>query len=86
MNISTNYNYLYYYTCIYVKREKPWQKCSHLMGAYIPCGCAQTMWSHLYLEKQKWHHLPVDSHNNKQPPHVQLPPSTFTHHPLKHCK
>ena len=38
-------------------------KSSHLVGAYIPCGCAWTMWSHLCSQKQKWRHSHSHHHH-----------------------
>ena len=72
-------------------REKPGAKHCCLVGAYIPSGCAQTMWSCLCSKKQKWYHLPMmtnNSHNNKQCPQQQLTiivqHSMFSYVPQKH--
>jgi len=42
------------------------EECCHLVGVYIPWGCTRTMWSCLCLKKEKWNHLPIGSHDNKQ--------------------
>jgi hypothetical protein len=54
-------------------------------GLYTLWLCTD-MWSHLCSKKQEWHHLPDDSHNNKQLPQQQHPPSMFAHLSPKHCQ
>jgi hypothetical protein len=35
-----------------------------LVGVYIPCDSAWTMWSRLCSEKEKWHHCLTTSHDH----------------------
>jgi hypothetical protein len=70
--INTIY-YLYYLLCRGRDNgTSPGGKVLKEMSAYVPCGCAQTIWLCSRPKKRKWHHLPNNSHNYEQP---TTPPS-----------
>jgi len=76
-NTTTNSNYTKIHVFMWWHTSLG-EEYSHLVGVYIPWGCARTMWSCLSSKKEKWNHLPVGSHDNKQ---VRQQQTTLTTNP-----